>query len=104
MEPDIIYMVTVFKNSTNGQRSRCWGWYKRYDNAVKAVVENHTDIFEMDYYDTAVIEAVPQGVCVVSTACIWFSATYEDEESDNPTVLQIPRPEWAESSFNFGLG
>jgi hypothetical protein len=59
----IIFFVTVLHDKQ--KRKRTWGWYLKFKDAEKAVLENHTDIFEMGYYNLAVISAFPEGVLAV---------------------------------------
>jgi hypothetical protein len=59
-----IYMVTVVHPEE--KRKRTWGWYAEFKDAETAVLENHTDIFELGYYSHAVIEKFPEGVMAIS--------------------------------------
>lgn len=59
-----IFVVTVFGDvvDRHPRRQRTWGWYEKLKDAQRAVLENHTDMYETLYYDVAVIEEVQEGI------------------------------------------
>jgi hypothetical protein len=91
----IIFFVTVLHDKQ--KRKRTWGWYLKFKDAEKAVLENHTDIFEMGYYNLAVISAFPEGVLAVEEMTWWYKATYPEIIPENtlvdPAVEQIESPD-----------
>jgi hypothetical protein len=96
-------------------RQRTWGWYEHHADAVRAVVENHTDLFEANYYDTALIEQYPEGVCSLGRQIQWYKAEYPHRREEEgflqgtyfgvePFVVPIDQPPWAKVIVNFALG
>lgn len=96
-EVDTKFFVTCINSTRN--TSRCWGWYNTFESAERAVLENHTDIYEY-FYDHAVIEEVPEGVCPVHTKeAAWYrwsnrAAAYE----------RCDKPEFSEGIVCWGIG
>ncbi len=84
-----IYLVAVIHQGN--KRKRTWGWYEKFEDAERAVIENHTDIFERGYYDLAVIEEMPEGVAAVEVEAFWYRAKYA-QGKDDPVVTKIKRP------------
>lgn len=92
--------------------SRTWGWYDNFDDAERAIIENHTDIFECAYYDYAVIEEVGPGVCAIGEVRQWYKAEYETTRaanvvvriSNDPVVTKCSEPEFAKGVCNFSIG
>lgn len=85
-----IYIITAinFGYGNFPKSSRVWGWFDSSDKARKAVEENWSDIAEDGSYPYAVIEEVPEGVCMAM--CIKEIAWYHWEEgkyllSEKPT-------------------
>jgi len=97
----MIYTVTVLKWAP--YRHRTWGYFVELEKAEKSILENWTDMFEMNYYDTAVVEKVPEGVCVPHEVVSWFRANYSDQQS-GLVVERTERPEWASQLCNFSFG
>ena len=87
-----IFLVTVLRVETGEERHRTWGWYLRFEDAEKSVLENHTDIFERGYYSLAVIEEYPERVCAVNRNSWWYQATYTNTDEE-PVVKKIDVPE-----------
>jgi hypothetical protein len=84
-----IFIIAVINEEP--ERKRTWGWYERFEDAEKAVIENHTDIFECGYYDLAVIEEMPEGVCAIEENTWWYRAIYPPE-GRYPVVERINAP------------
>ena len=95
-----IFLVAVIHEAE--KRKRTWGWYEKFEDAERAVIENHTDIFERGYYDLAVIEEMPEGVLAVAESAVWYRAIYEAEAAD-PVVSRTEAPAAFEKQFNFTL-
>lgn len=102
-----VFLVAVMKRDphTGNTRQRTWGWYTNFPDAERAVVENHTDIFEANYYNLAVIEEIPEGVMAIAKNAWWYQATYsgDPQEVFNPQVQRIQAPDWSRHQFNFTL-
>lgn len=96
-----IFFITVmhFKEGDdslkNPKRSRCWGWVRDFDEAEMLVKENATDMFEVGYYNMAVIEEMPEGLIPHAKQEIWYSATHIPgaETQMKPKVEKINKPE-----------
>jgi hypothetical protein len=99
-----IYTVVVINGKT--QNNRTWGWFADFNDAERLILANGTDIFEMGYYDHAVIEAVPEGVCVLAEDRQWYFADYGEKPDyrDEPKVSRVEKPEWAKQICNWGMG
>lgn len=72
----LYFVTTIGTTMISGEEqykdSRCWGYYYDINEAVTAIVENHTDIHECTY-DYAVIEGVPDGVLPIDMEELkWF--------------------------------
>lgn len=96
-----IFLVAVVSHEP--PRKRTWGWYEKFGEAERAVLENHTDIFERGYYDFAVIEEMPERVLAVAEKEWWYQATY-DRGATEPNVEPIPKPAVFGENFNFTMG
>jgi len=61
-----IYTVQVFFIDAKGNinYSRNWGWFPTKAQAEDIIINNITDIFEHGYYNYAMINEVPPGICV----------------------------------------
>lgn len=103
-----IYLVTVIGFSKGDvkekTRSRCWGYYHDKETAVRSIKENWTDMFEMAYYQYAVVEHLMPGVCLKADEIAWFGATYPDGFKGEAAAVEIDKPEFAESLCNWCLG
>jgi hypothetical protein len=77
----MIYTVTVVQLNDGGifpKGYRTWGYYFEESKAVRAVYENHTDIFEDGYYTLALVQEIPEGVMAVPERTRYFQ--YEDHD------------------------
>ncbi len=101
-----VFFVACYKHDPEGKKSRqrMWGWYSNFEDAEKAVLENHTDIFEHNYYDLAVIEEMREGVMGMALRVWWYKATYTEERGHDPLVEKIVPPAWTDGFFNFCMG
>jgi hypothetical protein len=98
---DTIFLVAVIHEES--KRGRTWGWYQKFEDAERAVLENHTDIFERSYYDLGVIEEMPEGVLAVAEKVWWYRATYPTHSVD-PEVERIECPATFKQQFGFTMG
>ena len=83
MKKGPIYLVAVLKLNTESDtwegrfvRDRIWGFFHDLETAQKCVEENWTDIFELNYYNMAVISEMPAGVCTRPSQQWWYHAKY----------------------------
>jgi len=94
-----IYFVTVFYvdwdkpvGQTLYKRIRCWGWFANEKDAVKCIKENWTDIYEIGYYNLAMIEPMGQGPCAFAPTKSnrWFNVEYVDQNTYNVAEIGVP--------------
>lgn len=57
--------------------TRCWGFYRSKDKAIKAVKENWTDMNECGYYHWVVIEEMEEGLIYYPRKEIWFEENFD---------------------------
>lgn len=109
----IIYTVTVFKHFDQSRedygknRQRTWGYYVTFEEAEKSIVNNWGDMFENNYYDMALIEKVPEGICICSEMIQWFKATFMPHVPGlyrEPDVQRCDAPAWCASTVNWSMG
>jgi hypothetical protein len=99
-----IYLVTVLSlQGAEIVRSRTWGWFAKFTDAEKAVLENHTDLFEMHYYTHAVIEEYPPGLLAIAKTERWYKASYS-RKRHGPLVAPVKKPRQLKRVINFGIG
>lgn len=72
------------------KRIRCWGWYKNEEDAEACIKENWTDIYEMGYYNFAIIEPFTEGPCGYCRETRYFTVDYL--QNDKYDVKEIERP------------
>jgi hypothetical protein len=100
-----IFVVTVmYLKSETDTRPRCWGWFSRLEDAERAVIGNHTDMFEAAYYTHAVIEEMPEGLIPIAQNEYWFEATYGDGDGLGPRVKRVEKPASMALVIGFGMG
>lgn len=89
-----IYFVTVFylePDKDTYKRTRCWGWFEKEEDAEKCIKENWTDIYEIGYYNTAMIEPMGEGPCSVRPReNRWFDVKYIDQNTYEVTEMKTP--------------
>jgi hypothetical protein len=97
------------------KHQRLWHFYARFEDAEKAVLENHSNIFEY-YYNVALIEEhyiydptdkseTPFGWGMPNQW--WYEATFYPEPNDrirNPSVRKIEQPTFFKQICNFWAG
>ena len=69
--------------------SRTWGWFGTFEDAVEVIEKNISDIWEC-FYEYAMIDEVPEGICTFPRQEWWWKW-----EGDDKTGKYIPttRPE-----------
>jgi len=95
MERDRIFVIhTIFIENGELKRQCAWGYYFDYISAEKAVLENHTDIYECGYYNYAVIAELKPGTVariVNFKSQKWFIVEYKENDPD-PKVTPCKNP------------
>lgn len=77
---------------------RCWGWYKKLNDAIQAIEENRLDMHENEF-TYAVIEKVPHGVCpIIIDQCRWFIWEGSHEEGH---YSKCDKPKWSIGTINW---
>lgn len=109
-----IYLITcLFLDESKKRyvaRARAQGWYPTLYMARAAVAQNCGDLFELGYYNHAVIERVVQGINVSVTTEHWYRAEYTlvdgaiTPDNSKPAVSKIEKPTRLVGSRNFGVG
>lgn len=102
---DKYYFITVFSNLETDDHgfpdigySRCWGFYKDKDTAIKAVEENWTDIDEHSY-SYAMLEEYEEGI---SNATLWRKIYKYNKENDRYEEIEEPAEWGCFHGFAFG--
>lgn len=103
-----IFFVAVYESERpyRAGGNRTWGWYETFEEAERAVLENHTDIFECTY-DYAVIEEVGPGVMALGEVRQWYRADFKNRNppgGHSPTVTRCDPPAFAEGTCNLCIG
>jgi hypothetical protein len=72
----------------------------------KSVVNNHTDMYEDGYYNTAVLEEMPWGPLAVAKAEHWYSVTpiVDGKKLIGYDVRSTEKPEGLAGLVSFGMG
>jgi hypothetical protein len=78
--------------------SRVWGWFPTFAQAFRIVHENRTDIHEC-YYEYAMVELVPSGICAMPRKEWWWKWDIETER-----WLKAARPADFEHTIGLSIG
>jgi hypothetical protein len=73
----MIYLISVL--SRNGERYRVWGYYRDIETARECVLENWSDISELDYYHYGVISQMGEGPLACPEEQEWYEFEWEGE-------------------------
>lgn len=87
-----VVIVCYFDKTKNPKkliRQRTWGFYPDFETAKKCVEENWTDLYEMGYYNYALINEMPTGVCVHPKNHWWFEVNYPQGRDGSAKVKLI---------------
>lgn len=91
------------------QGSRLLSLYAKLEDAEKAIVHNHGDMFE-HYYNYALIEEyylinplIP-GPSFYNGEQWWYYADYSQGDRDHPHITKTDVPIWAKNTCNFWIG
>jgi hypothetical protein len=107
----MIYTVTVFFiYEEKIKRERQWGYFLALADAEKCIEENWGDIYECGYYNYAVIEELPEGICPKAKLEKWYKAEYKKDwwkpgyEKDSYSITKTNKPEFLEKVIGFSMG
>lgn len=97
-----IHTVTAVPHHPNDNKRpypmpRCWGFYNTREEAIKGLHASVDD--EAGYYNYAVIERFREGIYTAADHELWFKYDF-----DNSRWVEIPTPEFATYTFNYGIG
>jgi hypothetical protein len=100
---DKIYFVTCIQNKKDSEnfseiKSRCWGWFKKQEDAIKYTKLNVTDMAEDGYYNYAVIEEIQEGILQLALNELWLQIG-EDKNS----FKECEKPEWSKGIVNWSI-
>jgi hypothetical protein len=105
-----IYFVTCLNPIlVNGKyrgdsHTRCWGWYRKPEDATQSVLENHNDIYEIEF-TYAVIEKYPEGtVPIYVEEMAWFK--WDETKRAAPgkgygAYKKCRKPAWSKGIINW---
>lgn len=82
-------------NSFKECRSRRWGFYTDFKEALQCVLENWTDLYECGYYNYVKIQTEEEGIANDSDE-FWFKVTYINNK---PVVHFIDKPFFEDGSL-----
>ena len=75
--------------------TRCWGWYKEYDDARHDIENNVSDMHEC-FYKYALIEETGEGTHARPNKITWFMWNRDDERYE-----ECEEPEAAKRTIGF---
>lgn len=87
-----IYTVQVMWIDKKGRidTHRNWGWFETWTEADEVIRKNITDIFEKGYYNYALINEVPPGICVGHLKKeYWYEAKYRKKDFDKEGYVKL---------------
>ena len=95
--PPIFTITCLYLNREDADRpyehKRTWGWHPSLERAIRAVMDNETDMFERGYYNMAVIEERPAGTMAFARNGHWFDVKFVDPKTNTYEITPIPKPE-----------
>jgi len=98
-----ITTLTDLRGSSRGspqRASRCVGYLKNKDEAIKAVESNAGDIHEAGTYPLCVLETMDEGIYPIASPVDWFAW---DANTEGYARIDGP-PEDLQGIFGFSLG
>jgi hypothetical protein len=105
-----VFFVTVMRiEGDKTVRQRCWGYFLQEEDARACVLENWTDIFELDYYNYAVVEQVGEATLGLPYKKVaWYGTEYNyDDEGyakGEPRVFEVEEPPFFKGIVMFCFG
>jgi hypothetical protein len=104
-------IFTITAAGDDVQHLRTWGWYPKFDLAVKHVLEGDDTLLESGTYKYLLIEEVPVGCFTICEKQWWFRAEYipwrtdgHSDPQDTYKVTICETPDWAKNATNFSMG
>ena len=83
---------------------RCWGFFTSKRKAIRAVIENWTDMNEAGYYKYVVIEPHYKGLLnPIPGDDIWFKAIYNDKHNQCLGYKECEKPDWAKDTVGWTI-
>lgn len=106
------YFITVFQteNDSEYKYKRNWGYFRDLARAERAIYENWTDMYEVGYYDIALIEKISEGLCqcAFEDERWWFRIIPELDKDGCITnkyiVTRTDEPKWAKNMVGYANG
>jgi hypothetical protein len=95
-----VFFVHVRHEAEN--RGRTWGFYTTPERAEQAIRNNEGDMFEVGYFDLALIEEISEGIFADVISERWFRATQTGKFVYN--IEPIAKPEKYKQVSNFSIG
>lgn len=92
-----MYFITTIDSKDND--IRCVGYFKNFEKAEKAVLDNACDIWET-CYDYAVIENVEEGLYQYDQNSVWYK--WDDLDEEYKRIKG--RPEQYKNQVGFAIG
>jgi hypothetical protein len=105
-----VFFVTVMRiDDDKIVRQRCWGYFLQEEDARACVEENWTDIFELDYYNYALIEQVGEATLGQPYRKVgWYCTSYDyDSEgyaTGEPRIFPAEEPKFLNRIVMFCYG
>ena len=95
-----MYFITTIETKKGDIKdTRCVGYYKTFEKAEEAVLDNACDIWET-CYDYAVIENVEEGLYQYDQNPVW----YKWDDLNEEYVKMEGKPEQYKNQIGFGIG
>ena len=93
--PSSLFFITVFyvDEAYSIKRRRCWGGLYSLEMAKDLVLNNRTDIYEMGYYNLALIEELAEGIPTISCRNnLWYNVKELDTDKYDVKEIDCPEP------------
>ena len=107
MDDKVLWFITVFEKSEQDDlgwphmgASRCWGFYENKSDALLALYENRTDLWEGCYH-YAVLEAYHPGI---SGYAFEYGRQFFQYDKEHNGYFEIDEPAVFKHTCSFGIG
>lgn len=102
----VLTCMMIHPGTNRAERQRTWGWFEDFKYAEECVLSNATDIYEMGYYNTVVLEEMISGPMAYAKSEVWYSATHTlvEQSLGSYDVKRIEKPKCLEGICSFGMG
>jgi hypothetical protein len=95
-----IYTVATI----NDESTRVVGWFPTKEEAELCILNNYGDIYEDEYYPTAVIEEVEMGLYPICEKSWWFKWCKRTNINMFQGYKPIKKPKKLKQIINFTIG